>query len=122
MCFVDPVRHCSVFNILENNSNDQQGENFTCRLSQDHRKLEFLGEHSKKEPIPVEKIESVQIVASESDLQGNRLGTGIAMRYTIGGNGSSTDTEIIKMTVDEGASRKQGMAWIAAMQKTFKVS
>ena len=35
-----------------------------------YRKLEFVGEQSKRESIPVDKIESVQIVASEIDQQG----------------------------------------------------
>ena len=35
-----------------------------------NRKLEFVGEQSKRESIFVDKIESVQIVASESDQQG----------------------------------------------------
>ncbi|KAK7104589.1 zinc finger FYVE domain-containing protein 21-like [Littorina saxatilis] len=145
MCFVDPVRHCeicinitkkeneffdrhlkallngSVFNILDSNSNPEQGELFTCRLSQDHRKLEFVGEQSKRESIPVDKMESVQIVASETDQQGNRLGTGIAIRY-LAGIPSTGETEIVKMTVDEGGlAKKTGMAWIAAMQKAFKM-
>ncbi|XP_076464150.1 zinc finger FYVE domain-containing protein 21-like [Babylonia areolata] len=144
MCFVDPVRHCdfclnitkkeneffdrhlkvllngSVFSILDNNSNPEEEEVFTCRLSQDHRKLEFLGEQSKRESIPVDKIESVQIMASESDQQGNRLGTGIAIRYTVG-TGPCMEVEMVKMTVEEGAGKKNGMAWIAAMQKAFKM-
>ena len=34
------------------------------------RKLEFVGEQSKKESIPVDKIETIQIMASETDQQG----------------------------------------------------
>ncbi|PVD25815.1 hypothetical protein C0Q70_13478 [Pomacea canaliculata] len=92
MCFVDPVRHCeiclnvtkkeneffdkhlkvllngSLLNILDDNIDTSQSEGFTCRLSQDHRKLEFVGENSKREPISIEKIESIQIMASDCDM------------------------------------------------------
>ena len=50
---------------------------------------------------------------------GNRLGTGIAIRYTVGTPGSY-EAEIVKMTVNEGQSKKAGMAWIAAMQKVCR--
>ena len=50
---------------------------------------------------------------------GNRLGTGIAIRYMVGRAGSM-DVEIMKMTVEDGQSKKSGMAWIAAMQKVSR--
>ena len=50
---------------------------------------------------------------------GNRLGTGIAIRYMVGTPGSN-EVEIVKMTVDDGQSKKAGMAWIAAMQKVCR--
>ena len=52
-------------------------------------------------------------------MPGNRLGTGIAIRYTTGTPGSM-EVEMVKMTVDDGQSKKTGMAWIAAMQKVSR--
>ena len=52
---------------------------------------------------------------------GNRLGTGIAIHYKVG-PADSTEVDTVKMTVEEGLSKKTGMAWVAAMQKVITVS
>ena len=59
---------------------------------------------------------SVRLIHLSTDIPGNRLGTGIAIRYTVG-TGVYTEVEIVKMTVEDGLSKKTAMAWIAAMQK-----
>lgn len=41
------------------------------------------------------------------------MGTGIALRY----KDNYGDSQTLKMEVIEGSSKKQGMTWVAAMQK-----
>ncbi|XP_041354044.1 zinc finger FYVE domain-containing protein 21-like isoform X2 [Gigantopelta aegis] len=139
MCFVDPVRHCQTcsghtkkendfydkslktllqggeFTVLDS-ENNEESHNFLCKLSVDHRMLLFDGQGSQ-DSIMLDRIESIQVLSTETDSQGNKIGTGVAMRY----RDRSDDKQIIKMTVTGGANRKQGMLWVAAMQKAFKM-
>ncbi|XP_005107619.2 zinc finger FYVE domain-containing protein 21 [Aplysia californica] len=140
MCFIDPVRHCGDcyditkkeneffdkhirtlqsgghFRLHNSDSNIMPIGAFKCQLSNDERFLEFVNV-TGQENIALEKIESVQIAAAEIDLQGNHVGTGIAIRYA----NSVDNTVLLKMEVEENSDRKQSMSWVAAMQKAFKL-
>ncbi|XP_046558103.1 zinc finger FYVE domain-containing protein 21-like [Haliotis rubra] len=124
MCFVDPVRHCNncyentfkenefydkhlktlltggQFLMLDQDENSDNSESFLCKLSNNHRLL--------------------QVVTTDIDTQdeeGNKMGTGIALRY----KDNYEDSQTVKMEVIDGSNKKQGMTWVAAMQKAFKM-
>ncbi|XP_046343463.1 zinc finger FYVE domain-containing protein 21-like isoform X2 [Haliotis rufescens] len=142
MCFVDPVRHCNncyentlkenefydkhlktlltggEFLMLDQDENSDSSESFLCKLSSNNRLLTFEGENRKRESILVDRIEAVQVVTTDIDTQGNKMGTGIALRY----KDNYGDSQTVKMEVIDGSSsKKQGMTWVAAMQKAFKM-
>ncbi|CAL1527548.1 unnamed protein product [Lymnaea stagnalis] len=140
MGFIDPVRHCrSCFNITkkeneffekhiktltfgghfrrhpDDSSDVLPGGSFTCTLSSDQRYIHLESDGETIEKIFIDKIESVQLAAATVDQLGNRMATGIAIRYT-----KSVDNSVmLKMDVDDGIHRMPSMFWVAALQKAF---
>ncbi|XP_034326852.2 zinc finger FYVE domain-containing protein 21 isoform X2 [Magallana gigas] len=141
MQFLDPVRHCQVctevsrkeeeffdkhlkslqnggyFSVCDSDIGPDDASMFFTKLSPNHRHLLFEGDSDKHEPILIEKIETLQILPSGKDDEGNTIAGGIAIKYkdTTGG------INVIKMMVDSGGNRKPGQIWIASMQKAFKM-
>ncbi|XP_059163090.1 zinc finger FYVE domain-containing protein 21-like [Physella acuta] len=141
MGFIDPVRHCQSCMTITKKENEffdkhiktllaggqfklyrddddseyLSGNVIKCALSTDHRYLQFEGDVEGLENIYIGKLESVQIAAVSIDHQGNRFGTGIAIRYV----NALGNTAMIKLNVDDGAAHKQSTAWVAAMHKAF---
>lgn len=140
MCFIDPVRHCVTciettkkeneffdkhvktlvnggqFMLSGKDQSDIESQ-FLCKLSSDHRFLNFEAESDKYESIKVSNLESLQIMANSRDMEGNTLATGLALKY----KNSNDIMTMVKMVVTTGANKKQAQIWIAAMQKAFKM-
>ncbi|KAK0058418.1 zinc finger FYVE domain-containing protein 21 [Biomphalaria pfeifferi] len=140
MSFIDPVRHCKSCYTITKKENEffdkhlktlitgghfrMHGDDntellttnaFTCSLSPDHRYLQFEGDLEILDKIYINKIESVQIASATIDSQGNRVASGIAIRY-INASGNSV---LLKMEVEKGTFCNQSMSWITAMHKAF---
>lgn len=140
MCFVDPVRmcgNCAKVTKIENEffekhlkvllngsefhvSDDLDSEisdnsaTFLCKLSSDHRFLLFESDTEVKEPLMLDKVENIQILTPGVDPQGNAVGTGVAMTY------ESENGPLLLRLVVQMSTKKQGMTWIAAMQKAAR--
>ncbi|XP_064600590.1 zinc finger FYVE domain-containing protein 21-like isoform X2 [Liolophura sinensis] len=141
MCFVDPVRVCGncaevtkreneffdkhlkvlitggQFVVADSEPIDDNGPSLVCKLSSSHRYIFFEEDMSKRENIYLDKIESVQILTSGTDPQGNMMGTGIAIKYRL----DTGEEEMIKLQVAQVPNRKQAMLWVSAMQKATKL-
>ncbi|KAK3604394.1 hypothetical protein CHS0354_015526 [Potamilus streckersoni] len=138
MCFVDPVRQCSMCANITRKENDffdthlkvlldggifvvQESNEATrpiyiCKLSPDQRTLIFEGQVTAIDPILVQHIESLQILAS-LDALGNSAATGLAMKY----RDKSGEIQVLKMSIVAGPEKKQAQNWISAFQKAFKM-
>ncbi|KAL3874093.1 hypothetical protein ACJMK2_037155 [Sinanodonta woodiana] len=138
MCFVDPVRLCrycanitrkendffethlkvlldgGIFIIQE--SKESKGPIYLCKLSPDQRTIIFEGQVSTIDPILVQHIESLQILACP-DALGNNVASGLAMKY----RDKLGDIQVLKMSVAAGPEKKQAQNWILALQKAFRM-
>ncbi|KAL5008114.1 hypothetical protein ScPMuIL_013695 [Solemya velum] len=140
MCFIDPVRQCDSccevsrkeceffdkhikvllaggnFVLVDADVINNNQMSVTCKLSTDHRLLTFEG-GPDMEPFQLSSIESVQILTTGTDADGNPLPSGIALKY----RNKDEDLKIIKMSIINGPNRRQAMLWVAAMQKAYKM-
>ncbi|KAL4238096.1 Zinc finger FYVE domain-containing protein 21 [Mactra antiquata] len=141
MLFVDPVRHCAGCTNISQKENDffekhvknlmtgasfhvsQSGEAnnndaiYSCKMTSDHRNLQFENQTSRLDEILVTNIESLQILVEDTDSYGNPVASGVAMKYV----DSCGEKMIIKMIVTNGQTKRQGQVWLASMQKAFKL-
>lgn len=142
MLFVDPVRHCIAcsnlskkegeffekhmkvltqggsFLISQNSvSTDTADPEFLCKLSTDTRLLQFENADVRLDDILLTDIESLQILTTETDTDGNSIASGLALRY----KDSHGERQVLKMLVKPGAMLKQAQKWVASMQKAFKM-
>lgn len=139
MLFVDPVRHCKscsnisqkesdffekyvkallaggTFHIVESEATDNSPV-FTCRLSADHRYLNFENEHRRLDDILLTDIEAIQILQGEMDSEGNPTPAGLAMKY----KDSCGEMQLLKMAV-ANQNKKEAQFWITSMLKAFKM-
>ncbi|KAK3093024.1 hypothetical protein FSP39_010171 [Pinctada imbricata] len=140
MCFIDPVRQCltcreisrretdffdkhlkilmngGCFTVSDSDVSPEEGSSFFCKISPNHRQLLFEGECDKHEPVQIEKIDSLQILTSGKDDEGNTIAGGLAICY----KDSTGSSNVVQMVVEQGTNKKPGQIWIAAMQKVSR--
>ncbi|ESP02319.1 hypothetical protein LOTGIDRAFT_205110 [Lottia gigantea] len=141
MSFIDPVRLCSScseitrkeneffdkhlktllsggeFMITEGSDDSEISTSYLCKLASDQRYLVFEGEHSKMDSILLEEIDTINIISSEANQLGQKIVTGIALRF----KDSFGDYQILKMEIKKDESAKCGKLWIAGMLKAFRL-
>ncbi|XP_036903743.1 zinc finger FYVE domain-containing protein 21 isoform X2 [Sturnira hondurensis] len=141
MCFVDPVRQCVAcalvsrkeaefydkqLRVLQSGAtflvmfgNSEKSEIMVCRLSSNQRFLLLDGDSHHE--IEIAHISTVQTFAEgSSPAGGNARVTGMSLQYSTPGAEGMTQ---LKLTAGEDAntSRRQSVAWLAAMHKATKL-
>lgn len=139
MLFIDPVRHCAsctniskkeneffekhmktllsggLFHVNQSSEATDNDLVYLCRLSSDHRLIQFECDKNNLDDILLGNIDSIQICSDGKDSEGNSISSGLAMKYK---NGCG-EIQVVKMVVTKGNSRQQGQAWVVSMQKAF---
>lgn len=141
MCFVDPVRQCLACALVSRKEAEfydkqlrvlQSGATFlvtfgssgkqetaVCRLSSNQRFLLLDGDGHHE--VEVAHISAVQTFAEGAPpAGGNPRATGMSLQYSTPGSEGVTQ---LRLTAgeDANASRRQSMAWLAAMHKAAKL-
>ncbi|KAF6133827.1 zinc finger FYVE-type containing 21 [Phyllostomus discolor] len=141
MCFVDPVRQCIAcalvsrkeaefydkqLRVLQGGAtflvtfgNAGKSETMVCRLSSNQRFLLLDGDSHHE--VEIAHISTVQTFAEgPPPAGGNTRATGMSLQYSTPGSEGVTQ---LKLTAgeDASASRRQSVAWLAAMHKAAKL-
>ncbi|XP_036288325.1 zinc finger FYVE domain-containing protein 21 isoform X3 [Pipistrellus kuhlii] len=141
MCFVDPVRQCAACALVSRREaeffdkqlrvllsgatflvsfgNSENSETMVCRLSGNQRYLLLDG--ASHHEIQVTHIAAVQVLTEGFPAGGGAArATGMSLQFSTPGAESVVQ---LKLTAGEDAhgSRKQAMAWLAAMHKAAKL-
>lgn len=141
MCFVDPVRQCAACALVSRKEaeffdkqlrvllsgatflvsfgNSENSETMVCRLSGNQRYLLLDG--ASHHEIQVTHIAAVQVLTEGFPAGGGAArATGMSLQFSVPGAEGMAQ---LKLTAGEDAhgSRKQAIAWLAAMHKAAKL-
>ncbi|XP_062037080.1 zinc finger FYVE domain-containing protein 21 isoform X2 [Lepus europaeus] len=141
MCFVDPVRQCAACALVSHKEaefydkqlkvllsgatflvtfgNAEKAETMVCRLSSNQRYLFLDGDRHHE--VEIARVCSVHTLTEGFPPGGGSArAAGMCLQYTVPGEACVTQ---LKLTAgeDSSASRRQAVAWLAAMHKAAKL-
>jgi len=92
---------------------------FMCKLTSDHRFLQFDDESdaTSVEPVELTNIQSLQILSTHTDSMGNTVASGIGIHF----NDPRGESQRMKLEATPTANKRQAMCWVAAIQKAMKL-
>ncbi|CAB3368874.1 Hypothetical predicted protein [Cloeon dipterum] len=137
MCFVDPVRHCescadisrkeneffdkelkmltggALFQLIKLPESNEKRSEFICRLSQDHRYLNFDGSVEEEfEPVQLASIMELNLLRSPD------VPPGMFVTYM---NNEGTVKEMTLLAPPD-CNKNHTISWLSAMQNGFKMA
>ncbi|XP_040830945.1 zinc finger FYVE domain-containing protein 21 isoform X2 [Ochotona curzoniae] len=140
MCFVDPVRQCAACALVSHREaefydkqlkvllsgatflvtfgNSEKPETMVCRLSGNQRYLLLDGDSHRE--IEIAHVSAVRTLAEGFPPGASARATGMSLQYTMPGEACVTQLKLMAKE-DSSASRRQAVAWLAAMHKAAKL-